>query len=323
MTPASNCLTPSLGRFVVFTAQFGNADPIMPVLRPVSGVGYLVLTDRPMRVPRPWVVRLVDLPAELRTDRHRNRYCKFHATRLLSEFDRSLYIDAHPQMTGDLTELFIDFIQSERCLGLMRHHRSMSVDHEVERSLRSGRITEQDVMLNWPQQRSRQRQAGFRDDLGILRGMMILRDHRCDRTTRFEEAWWEEFSNGVTRDQVALPFAVWSTGIDLFRIPDHWLRPPYLRRFEHLPAHHHWERIARWFESRREPELGPGIIAIALRPIESLRVLRRGLDRMVVKQLSGRPVARWLLRVLHPVAAGRSFVAHRMGSTRSKKAPRP
>lgn len=318
---AASTLDVPLGRFAIFTAQFGNVDPIMPVLRPVPGVEYLVLTDRMMRVPRPWTIRLVDLPAELPTNRHRNRYCKFHATRLLADFDRSLYIDAHPQMTGDLTDLLVDFVRSGRSLGLMKHDRSVSVDDEIERSLKSGRISEEDVELHWARQRARQRDAGFRDDLGVLRGMVILRDHRREVTERFEDVWWEEFSTGVTRDQVALPFAVWSTGIDLFQIPDHWLRPPYLRRFEHLPARRRRQRLARWFEARRAPERGPGLIAMALRPVDTIRTLRRDLDRTVTTNLSGRPIGRWAMRALHPIAAVRAFVA-RDSRPDPSKAPR-
>lgn len=297
------------GRFLVFTAQFGGYDPIMPVFRPVAGVEYLVLSDRGMRLPKPWKLRKIVPPVELTTDRMRNRYYKIHATRLLPEFDRSLYIDAHVQIIDDMTSLFAEFAMSESCLGLMKHHRSISVEDEVERSLRYARITREDVEKNWESQRARQRAAGFEDDLGVFRGGFILRNHRCDEVAQFEDAWWEELRRGVTRDQVALPFALWLSGISAFSIPGRWLFPPHVRRFEHLPRGHRLQRIARWLESRREPSRGAGVLASALRPILSARKLRRRLRRVVSSRLAGRRSHRWALRLLHPVAATRSALA--------------
>ncbi len=240
----------TLGDFVVYTAQFGGADPIMPVVRPVNGVDYVVLTDVPLKVPRPWQVRVVDIPGEAQSDRMRNRYCKLHATRLFPQYQRSCYIDTHPQMIGDFTPLLDDFIASGRGVGLMRHSFSHSVAEEIQRSLSRGYITQADHDENWDQQRERQQSAGFADDIGIFRGGLILRDHDQPSVRVFEDAWWAELRAGVTRDQVALPFALWSTGIDTYLIAPEWLRSPKVHRWDHLPQQERYARLIRFFESR-------------------------------------------------------------------------
>lgn len=301
-----------LGRFVIFTAQFGGADPVAPVLRPIPGVDHLVLTDHHMRVPRPWKVQVVDVPADLASDRLRNRYCKLHATRLLPTYDRSLYMDTHVQLTGDFTTLLEDFVASGLPLGLIEHVHSRTVAEEMERSLRSGAVDPADAERNWTRQRERQQAAGFRDDVGVYRGGVILRDHRQPVVARFEDAWWEELTQGVVRDQVALPFVLWSMGLQPFRIPAETLDPPMTRRLGHLPRRQRYGRFVRWFEARRDPARGQGLLVGALRPAPTVRAWRRRATRRLEARLleARRPASvliRWALRLLHPMASVRAL----------------
>lgn len=262
-------------RTVVYAAPFGNTDPVMPVLESTPDVDYLVLTDRAIRVPRPWRVRLVELPIGLESNRMRNRWCKLHASRLLADYDRSVYVDTHLQVVGDLTELLDDFAASNSPIGLMRHPKSHSVDEEIERSLRYGRITRTDHDANWPAQRARYRAAGFNDDLGVFFAAILLRNHRDPQLAELEDAWWHELTSGVTRDQVALPFAVWRTGVSPHLLPLDWSLDPYLHRWRHLPGRARYGRLVRWFDARVVMRPHYRWALRVLRPRAVFAVLRR------------------------------------------------
>ena len=264
-------------RVVVYSAQFGDYDPIMPVLRPDPGSDYVILSDRRMRVPSPWTLELVTVPEAGLNDRMRNRWCKLHATEIFGDHDLSVYVDAHLQIVGDLRPLVEQFVLSRAPIGLIPQWRASSVDEEVELCKRAGRISPRDHTLFWPEQRARQRAAGFKDDFGVFVGGVVFRDHRHQETSAVEALWWNELRGGVPRDQVALPFALWATGTEPYRLPLTWpLRSP-LRYWDHLPRAHRYHRVVRWFAARQ-----------ALRPWY-----------------------RWPIRLLTPRAALRAVAARR------------
>ena len=238
-------------RTVVYTAQFGDYDPIMPVLNPDPDTDYVVLSDRRLRVPAPWRARRITVPVPGLDDRMRNRWCKLHATDLFPDHAVSVYVDAHLQIIGALHPLLEELLESGAPLALMPHPKSRSVAHEVERSLAAGRISPADLRDRWPQQRDRQRAAGFAGDAGIYFAAFILRDHRNPGTASVERAWWDELFAGLPRDQVALPFALWVTGTKSHRVDLDWSLTPYFRHWDHLPGTDRYRRTVRWFAARQ------------------------------------------------------------------------
>jgi hypothetical protein len=164
-------------RVVVFMAQFGDADPIMPPGEVVAGWDYVVLCSDELRVPRPWTAQVVTPPSSADTPRLRNRWCKLHASTLFPDHDVSLYVDTHVQIVGDLRVLLDEFLASDADCGFIRHAISRDVAHEVERQVRTGRIARSDFAANWPAQQARQERAGFQDDLGLYLAGVVLRRH--------------------------------------------------------------------------------------------------------------------------------------------------
>ena len=269
-------------RRLVYTAQFGDYDPVMPVLQPDADCQYVVLSDRPLRVPRPWRLQRVDVPVSRLDDRLKNRWCKLHATQLFPGHSHSLYVDAHLQIIGSLEGLWKGFVRSRAPVGFMPHPLSHSVAEEVERGLRFGRIDPDQYQNLWPRQRARHLAAGFPDDLGVFFNAFFLRDHRHPTTQKLEQVWWEDLLAGLTRDQVALPFALWSTGTDPYRIPLDWTLSPYFRHWSHLPGTNRRGRVIRWFDSRQAVHPLYRWPIRLLRPISTLRTVstrRRGRPR--------------------------------------------
>jgi hypothetical protein len=258
-------------RVVVYMAQFGGADPIMPPIEVVPGWDYLVFSSREQRMPRPWKQHSIVPPRSASTPRLMNRWCKILSSRVLDGYDYSIYLDAHLQITGDLRPLLEEFIASDADCGLVRHPLSRNVDHEVERQVRVGRITREDYEENWPRQRAGHRSAGFNDDLGAYFAAVVLRRHGGPDLAAFEQAWWDDLRGGVTRDQVALPFALWRTGIryQAFIIP--WTLEPFFRKWQHLPRERRWARLVRYLDCRVRmmPWIRP--ILLVLRPRAALR----------------------------------------------------
>lgn len=232
-----------------------------------------VLTDDVERVPGPWRIRRVTVPTAVTNPRLKNRWCKLHASELLADFDVSVYVDAHIQITGDLQPLIDEFLASGATLGVQRHPHSNSVREEVSRSLRTGRITQEDHDANWLLQMERQRVRGFVDDVGVYYATIVIRRHRGELLAELEEAWWQELSAGVLRDQVALPFALWSTGVphQVFLLP--WTLDPFFRRWPHLPRWTLRERVLRHLDCRVATRPSYRWILRALRPRDAVRSL--------------------------------------------------
>lgn len=262
-------------RVVVFMAQFGDADPVMPPGEVVAGWDYVVFCSDEVRPPRPWTVRVVSPPSSADTPRLQNRWCKLHASTLLPDYDVSIYVDTHVQIVGDLRVLLDEFLASDADCGLIRHPISRNVAHEVKRQVRVGRITPSDFAANWTAQQARQARAGFRDDLGLYFAAVVLRRHDRPQVAEFEEAWWVELRSGVTRDQVALPFALWTTDIryQAFLLP--WPLRPYFRTWQHLPRGNRHRRLIRQLDCRVATMPWLRWPLLMLRPRAALRSLRR------------------------------------------------
>jgi hypothetical protein len=261
-------------RGVVFSAQFGSTDLVLPPLAGNPELDFVVMASSNLRVPPPWKLRRVDAPSNVSTDRLRNRWCKIHASRLLSDYDFSIYVDTHLQVVGDLQPLISNFLESRADIGLLSHPYSRSVEQEVARSLRTGRITEDDHRLNWPTQSRRQAEAGFRDDYGLYFCTVVLRHHARDSVRILEDEWWLELSQGVTRDQVALPYVLWKTDAVYQAFLLDWGLAPYFRRWRHLESGTRRERIIRFFDARVDLVPSYRWVLRTLRPLVGLATLR-------------------------------------------------
>jgi hypothetical protein len=74
-------------------------------------------------------------------------------------------------------------------------------------------------------------------DYGLLEGSAIVRDTSSPQIQPIMEAWWQEFSQNVRRDQLSLPFILWEKGIPIHQVGELgsniWSQPA-VRKLPHI-----------------------------------------------------------------------------------------
>lgn len=55
----------------------------------------------------------------------------------------------------------------------------------------------------------------FPKNYGLLECNVIVREHNNPTCKKVMEAWWEQFRKQIKRDQVSLPFVLFSNGISI------------------------------------------------------------------------------------------------------------
>ena len=75
----------------------------------------------------------------------------------------------------------------------------------------------------------RYERAGFPGDRGLWEGGIIFRRDGCPRG--WQDTWWDEIQNQSQRDQLSLPYALWSTGQSVHTFP--------ARPLDVVKMHHH------------------------------------------------------------------------------------
>jgi len=116
----------------------------------------------------------------------------------------------------------------------------MTVLRHSERStpVAEARLVVERGFASWLEVRDhfdRQRAAGFDPAASVLSyGGFLARRHGTPELVSAMEAWWEQFEQGVRRDQLSLDFALWSAGVEPTRLPlhnhrnEHWVRIPHV-----------------------------------------------------------------------------------------------
>ena len=205
-------------KLVVYTASFGDIDPLWSVPPGCEDVQHIAFVDKlkaeagvwsqdpPVIKPRArigleptWEQRVVEPEwGGRRTARH----YKTLPHRYFPEADCWLWLDAnvrariHPRLVVD---------QDKNELVAQRHWKRKCVYEEVDACI----VGEKDDPELLRAQEARYRQAGMPELWGLAQtGMLIRRNTAAIR--ELNEKWWAEIVEWSCRDQVSLPFVCWT-----------------------------------------------------------------------------------------------------------------
>jgi hypothetical protein len=204
---------PADARFCVYTALFGEYDDLRaPVFAP-PGLEFICFSDRERDVAG-WDVRIVDL--ELDIPALKNRKLKILPYDYLKGYDCSLYIDASIVFLTDPLIVYRRWLK-DRPFVAWAHPQRSGVFEEIEAIL-TGLYHPPDPLLD---QYAYFRDQAMPEQSGLIEASFLWRDHRDARVRDLMEQWWDFLVRfGGHRDQPALGYLMWKTGVRPSLLPD-------------------------------------------------------------------------------------------------------
>lgn len=200
---------------LVYTAIFGGYDRLEPI-KFQSNCDFIFFTDVQVEVPG-WKVVQCDVGEY--SSVLMNRKLKILGHRYLSNYDDSLYIDGNIVLTKSPDELIDLLRDSGTSFAAPFHPFRNCIYQEGEYLLKSDRLSSVEKAV-LRQQLGRYREAGMPVFYGLSENNVIFRRHKEVPVAQMCSLWWREFSAGCPRDQIALPYALWKTGVTLERIKE-------------------------------------------------------------------------------------------------------
>ncbi len=226
-------------KVVVYTCVTKGYDTLSVPITLTAGVDYLCFNDGSISVPAPWIdIRISDDYA----GKDANRYIKIlpQLNSRLAQYDLTIYVDGAVEIVGDLTSL-INRVEMDSGQIFMYEHPVRNCAYvEARACVATLKASVSMVSLTL----ARFRKEGVPEKFGLFEACIIIRKPSSD-LARLSMVWWEAYMSGIKRDQIALTYSRWSTGISVQSLgpPDHRVGHHYFR----LKTGHAKDLITRQF----------------------------------------------------------------------------
>jgi hypothetical protein len=226
-------------RLVVYTAIFCGRDELKQPAHTPEGVDFVCFTEANMPGGS-WQVRP---PGRILTDPARAvRYHKLCPFRVLPGYDSYIWLDGSLELTGDPR----DMAAAGGELGLFPHRQRDCAFAEAEVVVETTRAPARQVR----NQMDCYRRRGFPSGFGLWEaGAMVRRNTR--RIRALCDTWWEQVRQHTCRDQLSLPYSLWSQKLSWNTLRESVSDNPWLRLHDHeyLP---HSEALEQVFGTCRD-----------------------------------------------------------------------
>jgi hypothetical protein len=197
-------------RIAVYTCVTGGYDHIAPPTERDPRLAYHAWSDHPETVPAPWTAHRIDIAGLGKKDQ--NRHAKMHPHLLpeLAGFDASVYVDGSIDIIGDVHALVSDALQAhpETDLFLYTHPFRDCAYDEARACASFGHAH----VLTLQRQMSRYRREGLPAHCGLYECNVLIRRH-TPMLARAMDIWWQEYRQYAKRDQLAISWVIWSSGL--------------------------------------------------------------------------------------------------------------
>ncbi len=201
------------GRVVVYTALTGEYDRVNEVLFKEEGVDYFLFTNNPSLQSNTWRVIPVDSDLD---DVLLSREIKMLPHKYLDEdYETSVYIDANAVIYGEITQL-TRYLGEKKSFAVSRHSVRKTVKEEIDACVKLGKVDGKQAM----EQYEGYLREGFQADQSLLECGVLVRNHKNQQLQLLMQIWFDEFKNGIRRDQLSLPPCISRLGFDDYVVMD-------------------------------------------------------------------------------------------------------
>ena len=235
-----------MNKKVIYTSIFGNYDTIREHLYVPEGYDLVLFTDSDIKSTQ-WDVRK-QIPLYEDNARNAKRY-KILPHRFLSDYDTSIYIDGSFVIKDDINILINKYLSTADA-AFFDHNQQEEYDRrnciykEAAAILNFGAINMQrkpsrgklnykddpDIIQN---QIQRYHSEGFPEELGLVIGGIILRNHNSLECIKTMEDWWSEIKYNSKRDQLSFNYIAWKNNFKFNYIPGQTRNNKYFDYIKH------------------------------------------------------------------------------------------
>lgn len=209
----------NMKKIIIYTCIVNDYDWLLPPVWKSKKVSFICFTDNTDMEPNGWDLRSMPKNAKLESGTHANRYCKFFPWEILPKHEWSLYIDANIRLISDPSPILADIEEAGAEIAIPTHPHRSNIWQEAEACKRFGKLSTTNDVLRLEAQLERYRESGLNTNNGLTENNIIFRSGNSEKLFPVMEKWWQEFLSGVPRDQISLPYILWSTDTKIYRLP--------------------------------------------------------------------------------------------------------
>ena len=178
-----------------------------------AGVDFLLFAARRPRLVRGWRWRplpeavarhVADARQPLLPSSSRSGCCPRHRV--------SVYLDANTLVLADLTPLIAEFLASGADIGLFRHQERSTPAEEFDFGRQVGKIPPSRRGEGPRAARAATARPGCPRTPPFTENAIIFRRHGSPALAAAMELWWAELENYIRRDQLSLPYVLFTLG---------------------------------------------------------------------------------------------------------------
>lgn len=177
----------------IFTVLLGGYDRLNPAPQ-YEGWDAILFTDRKLPDHKGWTAVIV----ESEDPKRDSRKYKWLSHYFLPDYDMVCHIDANMVLRAEPRPQPIWF----------RHYKRTSVRQEMDRLIQVRKQDRETLDRQWDTYLA----SGFQDDIGLFENGFFIRMH-TDEINRLHDTVWQIIKKYSHRDQIALPAAIFMTGI--------------------------------------------------------------------------------------------------------------
>ena len=197
-----------MNELCVYTVICGNYDSVNELKNPRTDIDYICFTNQSYsgRVPEGWEHIIIE-QNDLRSSAL-NRYFKINIPERVRSYKYSVYVDGNITIK-DIPKIIDNCCYSSTDIALYDHYQRDNIYDEANVCIEKG----MDHYWRFRQQIKRYNKEGFHSNT-LYEANVIFRTHS---QALFEamNVWWNEYNNGVKRDQIAFVYSMESKGIKI------------------------------------------------------------------------------------------------------------
>lgn len=129
----------------------------------------------------------------------------------------TVYCDANMTLVKpeELLRLCNNLENSDASAIFFSHPQRTTSRSEIAECIKRG-LLKPDALTRYNEWRA----EGFKDTIPLMENNVLIRKTFDDDLIKCEEIWYNEYKNGIKRDQPSLPYAMWKSGYSNFILMD-------------------------------------------------------------------------------------------------------
>lgn len=205
-------------KIAIYTALTGNYDLVNEILYKEDCVDYFLFTNNHSIKSRTWNVIYIE--SELDNKLLSREIKMFPHKYLDNAYDISIYIDANAVIYGELSKL-TSYLSNSVSFVVSKHGERDSIFQEVNRIIEVFSYVNKDEAIR---QYNSYITKGFVDNLGLAECSILIRNHNELELQNLMQMWWNEFVNGIRRDQISLIPCIYLQKYKKYRLINGYVR---------------------------------------------------------------------------------------------------